>query len=129
MFREPLNGETCFLPVRRDQCHPMTGYRTVIDSLIALHEVPEKSLGDDRAYVLPARRVTPQLAEAVIRQIASERGLKLGAIVDAFDARIQGLVSNWPVAVDGARAIRLGLPQPPALKQIVEQYLEDFGPR
>ena len=45
----------------------------------------------------------------------------------AFDARIQGIVDNWPVAVDGTRAIALGLPQPPPLKQIVEQYLEDFG--
>ena len=126
MFREPLNGETCLLPVRRDQCHPMTGYRTVIESLIALHEVPAERLSDDRAIGLPAHRVTPQLAESVIREIAQERGLKLGPIVDAFDARIQGIVDNWPVAVDGARAIALGLPQPPPLKQIVEQYLEDF---
>ena len=129
MFREPLNGETCALPVRRDQRHPMTDYRTVIDSLIALHEVPEDRLGADRGYVLPAHSVTPALAEAVVREIAAERGLKLGAIVEAFDARIQGIVSNWPVSVDGARAIALGLPQPPALKVIVEQYLEDFGPR
>lgn len=127
MFREPLHGATCLLPVRRDQCHPMTGYRTVIKSLIALHEVPAERLRDDRAIGLPAHRVTPQLAEAVIREIAQERGLKLGPIVDAFDARIQGIVNNWPVAVDGVRAIALGLPQPPPLKEIVEQYLEDFG--
>ena len=37
MFREPLNGETCELPVHRDQPHPMTGFRTVVDSFIALH--------------------------------------------------------------------------------------------
>ena len=127
MFREPLKGETCLLPVRRDQCHPMTGCRTVIESLIALHEVPAERLSDDRAIGLPAHRVTPHLAESVIREIAQERGLKLGPIVDAFDARIQGIVDNWPVAVDGTRAIALGLPQPPPLKQIVEQYLEDFG--
>ena len=127
MFREPLNGETCLLPVRRDQCHPMTGYRTVIESLIALHEVPAERLSDDRAIGLPAHPVTPQLADSVIREIAQERGLKLGPIVDAFDARIQGIVDNWPVAVDGARAIALGLPAPPPLKLIVEQYLEDFG--
>ncbi len=42
MFREPLNGETCELPVHRDQPHPMTGFRTVVDSFIALHEVPEE---------------------------------------------------------------------------------------
>lgn len=128
MFREPLNGETCALPVRREQCHPMTGYRTVIESLIALHEVPENRLGGDRGYVLPAHRVTPQLAESILREVAQERGLKLGPIADAFDARIQGIVSNWPVSVDGARAAALGLPHPPPLKVIVEQYIEDFGP-
>jgi len=127
MFREPLHGETCFLPVRRDQCHPMTGYRTVIESLIALHDAPAGQLGADRAIGLPAHRVTPQLAESVIREIAEERGLKLGPIVDAFDARIQGIVSSWPVAVDGSRALALGLPGPPPLTEIVEQYLEDFG--
>ena len=126
MFREPLNGEPCLLPVRRDQCHPMTGYRTVIESLIALHEVPADRLRDDRAIGLPAHRVTPQLADAVLREVAQERDLKLGPITDAFDARIQGIVDNWPVAVDGARAIALGLPSPPPLKQIVEQYLGDF---
>src|SRR6185436_9693900 len=127
MFREPLNGVPCLLPVCRDQCHPMTGYRTVIESLIALHEVPADRFRDDRAIGLPAHRVTPQLAETVLREVAQERGLNLGPITDAFDARIQGIVDNWPVAVDGARAIALGLPQPPPLKQIVEQYLEDFA--
>jgi hypothetical protein len=127
MFREPLNGEECLLPVRREQCHPMTGYRTVIESFIALHEAPESGLKDDRAFVLPAHRVTPNLAESVLREIADERGLKLGPITDAFNARIQGIVDNWPVAVDGARAMALGLPAPPPLKTIIGQYLEDFG--
>jgi nucleoside-diphosphate-sugar epimerase len=126
MFREPLNGEPCMLPIRRDQCHPMTGYRTVIESFIALHEVPSEKLGSDRAYVLPAHRVTPHLAESVVREIANERGLQPGPIVDAFDARIQGIVSNWAREVDGSRAVKLGLPQPPELKTIVGQYLEDF---
>lgn len=129
MFREPLNGEPCLLPIRRDQPHPMTGYRTVIESFIALAEVPEDKLGKDRAYVLPAHRVTPQIAEKVITQVASERGLNLGPIVDAFDARIQGIVDNWPQQVDGSRAAALGVPQPPPLEEIVRQYLEDFGPR
>jgi len=126
MFREPLNGEPCMLPVRRTQCHPMTGYRTIVDSFIALHEVSSDHFRDDRAIGLPAHRVTPQLAESVIQEVARERGLKLGPIVDAFDARIQGIVDNWPVAVDGARAVALGLPVPPPLKEIVGQYLEDF---
>lgn len=129
MFREPLGGEPCLLPVRRDQCHPMTGYRTVIESLIALHELPTAVLRDDRAFVLPAHRVTPRLAEEVLQEIARERGLKLGPIVDAFDPRIQGIVDNWPTGVDGSRAAQLGIPPPPPLKTIVAQYLEDFLPK
>jgi nucleoside-diphosphate-sugar epimerase len=127
MFREPLKGEPCRLPVRRTQSHPMTGYRTVIDSLIALHDVPTAELRDDRAIGLPAHRVTPQLAQSVLTELATERGLTLGPVVDAPDARIQKIVENWPQMVDGSRALALGLPQPPPLKRIVEQYLEDFG--
>ena len=126
MFREPLNGEACHLPIRRDQPHPMTGYRTVIESFIALSEVSEDKLGKDRAYVLPAHRVTPQIAEKVITEVAAERGITLGPIVDAFDARIQGIVDNWPQQVDGSRSEAIGLPRPPELKVIVEQFVEDF---
>lgn len=126
MFREPLNGEPCHLPVRRDQSHPMTGFRTVIDSFITLHEIDGNQLGDDRAYGLPAHCVTPNLAEQVLSEISEERNLNLGPIVDAYDPHIQGIVDNWPIDADGSRAIALGLPQPPPLKQIVEQYLETF---
>ncbi len=129
MFREPLNGETCLLPVRRSQRHPMTGYRTVVESMIALHEIPADRFSDDRAVGLPAHSVTPAIAQMVIAEIAKERGLVLGPIEDAFDERIQSIVDNWPVAVDGRRAVALGLPHPPSVKHLVEQYLEDFGQR
>jgi len=127
MFREPLNGETCELPVHRDQPHPMTGFRTVVDSFIALFEVPEERLGDDRAYGLPAHEVTPAMAGKVLIELAEKKNLALGQIEDAFDPRIQGIVDTWPTAVDGTRAVALGLPEPPPLKQIVEQYLETHG--
>ena len=127
MFREPLNGETCELPVRRDQPHPMTGFRTVVDSFVALHEAPEDRLGDDRAYGLPAHQVTPAMAGKALSELAEEKNLTLGQIEDAFDPRIQAIVDTWPTAVDGYRAVALGLPEPPPLKKIVEQYLEAFG--
>lgn len=128
MFREPLAGQDCLLPVHRDQRHPMTGYRTVIDSLVAMHEVPAERLGSDRGVGLPAHQVTPRLAESVLREVAAERGIEIGDIVDAFDARIQAIVDGWATAIDASRAIAIGLPRPPDLKQIVEEYLDDFGP-
>jgi nucleoside-diphosphate-sugar epimerase len=126
MFREPLNGAVCSLPVRRDQRHPMTGHRTVIDSLIALHDLPSASIGRDRAIGLPAMSVTPQLAELALRQVAEEMNLTLGAIEEHPDPRIQGIVDQWPVAVDGSRALALGFPPVPPLPTIIRHYLEDF---
>ncbi|NNE90530.1 MAG: NAD-dependent epimerase/dehydratase family protein [Verrucomicrobiales bacterium] len=127
MFREPLAGEPCELPVHRDQCHPMTGYRTVIDSLVEIHEIHPENLGQDRALGLPAHRVTPAEAEYVVNAVAEEREIQPGLIVDAFDPEIQAIVDNWPTDVDGSRAVKLGLPHPPELKEIVRQYLDDFG--
>ena len=126
MFREPLNGEACELPVKRNQSHPMTGFKTVVDSFVALHEINEDKLGDDRAYGLPALSVTPNLAEKTLKEISNDKKIKIGKIEDSFDPRIQSIVDNWPTAVDGNRATALGLPHPPTLKLIIEQYLEHF---
>jgi nucleoside-diphosphate-sugar epimerase len=128
MFREPLKGAPCDLPVHRDQTHPMTGYRTVIDSLVALHEVPAVSLGYDRAVGLPAHQVTPRDADNATREVARARGIRLGPIRDCFDPRIQEIVDHWPTDIDGSRAIQLGLPHTPPLNEIVEQYLDDYAP-
>ena len=127
MFREPLNGEVCELPIKRNQSHPMTGFKTVVDSFVALHEIDEDKLGDDRAYGLPALSVTPNLAEKTLKEISNDKKIKIGKIEDSFDPRIQSIVDNWPTAVDGNRAIAIGIPRPPTLKLIIEQYLEHFN--
>ena len=129
MFREPLNGATCSLPVRPDQRHPMTGYRTAVDSLIALHELPSDLIGSDRSVGLPAVSVTPRLAQQALRQVAEELNIPLGAIEEHPDPRIQGIVDHWPVAVDGSRALAFGCPAVPPLQMIIRDYLEDFQPR
>ena len=127
MFREPLHGVDCLLPVHLDQCHPMTGYRTVIDSLVALHDLPAERLGSDRAVGLAALRVTPRAAQQALAQ-KDIPGLpkQLGKIVEVPDARIQGIVDRWPLSIDGSRAISLGLPSPTSLLQIIREYIEDF---
>ncbi len=127
MFREPLQGLPCELPVRRDQAHPMTGYRTVIESFIALHEAPETLFGTDRAYVLPAHSVTPESARAALEIVAAERAIELGPLVEAPNPRIQCIVDGWAEAVTAIRALALGMPEPPALTEIIRQYLEDYA--
>ena len=126
MFREPLNGEPCYLPVHRDQLHPVLGYRDVIDSFIALHEADPSLIGDDRAFGLPSHRITVAEGLTVMEQIAAEAGIHPGLIVDDFNPVIQGIVDTWPTATDGTRAMKLGVPSPKPLADIVRDYIADF---
>lgn len=131
MFREPLSGIDCMLPVHLEQKHPMTCYRTVIDSLVAICNLPSQSIGQDRSIGLPAMCITPAMAQSALVQ--ATHGLegtklprKLGRIVLSPDARIQGIVDQWPVAIDGSRALSLGLPSPPSLVDIIRNFIDDF---
>ena len=45
LFREPLAGVDHALPVSRDTRIVLGGYRTIVDSLVALHEVPSDGTG------------------------------------------------------------------------------------
>jgi len=126
MFREPLNGEPCYLPVHRDQCHPVLGYRDVIDSFIALHEADSALLGDDRAFGLPSHRISVAEALTVMEEVAAEFGIQPGLVIDDPNPVIQGIVDTWPTATDGARAIKLGVPAPKPLKDVVRDFVRDF---
>lgn len=126
MFREPLAGEPCYLPVHRDQLHPVIGYRDVVESFIALHEADPNSLSDDRAFVLPSHRVSVNEAMRVLQQVGEENGIDLGMVVDEPDPVIQGIVDTWPTATDGSRARKVGVPDPKSLADILRDYIDDF---
>ncbi len=128
MFREPLNGETCNLPVHRDQLHPVLSYRDVTASFIALHEADPSVLGTDRAYGLPSNRITVAEGLTVLETVATELKIDLGMVLDDFDPVIQGIVDTWPVETDGTRAIKIGVPEPTPLDQIIRDYVSDFQP-
>jgi nucleoside-diphosphate-sugar epimerase len=126
MFREPLNGETCCLPVHRDQLHPVLGYSDVIDSFIALHEADPELLGDDRAFGLPSHRISVAEALTILEQVAAEAGIDLGMVLDEPDPVIQSIVDTWPTATDGTRAVKIGVPEPQPIADIIRGYIADF---
>lgn len=126
MFREPLAGETCYLPVHRDQLHPVIGYRDVIDSFIALHEADPGALGEDRSFGLPSHRVSVNEAMRVLQQVAEENSIDPGMVVDQPDPVIQAIVDSWPTATDGSRALKVGVPEPKSLADILRDYIADF---
>ena len=124
VFREPLNGEPCALPVTLDTVMPVLGYRSAVAGFIALHEADAEALGDDRAVNLPSHAVTVEEMIAALRRVAGNR--HLGEITVAPDPEIQAIVATWATDTEFARATALGLPIENGLDDIVRAYIEDF---
>ena len=126
VFREPLNGETCILPVGLDVVMPVLGYRTAVENLIRLHELDGARLGTDRAVNLPSLAVTVAQMIDSLKRVAGKRNL--GEIRIERDPFIERIVAGWPVASEFGRAGSLGLAIDDGLDPIVRAYIEDFLP-
>ena len=126
MFREPLAGVDCALPVKTDVNHPVAGYRTIVECFVKLHELPAEKLGSDRAVGLP--NITLHVGEAIetLKRVAGNR--KLGAITVKEDPFIQRIVSGWASRSACDRALALGLPRDKSLDDIIRAYIEDYAP-
>lgn len=124
VFREPLKGEACVLPVKLDTVMPVLGYRNIVEGILTLHELASDKLGDDRAVSLPSMDVTVAEMVAALKRVAHNR--KLGEITVQPDPFIEAIVRSWPVATEDARALALGLPKDNSLDDIVRHYIEDY---
>ncbi len=124
VIREPLNGETCVLPVKPETAMPVLGYRNIVEGFVRLHEAPPEALGDDRAVNFPSLTVTVADMIESLRRVAGTR--PLGAISVEPDPRIEAIVATWPAELDSTRALALGLPIDPGIDPIVRAYIEDF---
>ena len=124
VFREPLNGVECILPVNTDAVMPLAGYRTIIEGFVKLHEADGVKLGEDRAVSLPSLDVTVADMIAALKRVAGSR--HLGEIKVQPDPAIEKIVATWPIGTTFERALSLGLPKDPDLDSIVKAYIEDF---
>jgi nucleoside-diphosphate-sugar epimerase len=123
IFREPLNGIECVVPVDLDMHIPIAGYRTVVENLIRLHEVGGEALGPDRALNLPALDVTPREMAAALRRAADR---PLGAIRSEIDPVISSFFRGWAQHSSFDRAAALGLARDDTMECIVTAYMADF---
>lgn len=124
VFREPLQGEACVLPVRPETRMPLLGYRSAVEGFVRLHEANGATLGEDRAVNFPSLSVTVQEMIDALRRVAGKR--RLGEITVAPDPRIEAIVATWPTRSEFSRALALGLPVEDSLDRIVGSYIEDF---
>ncbi len=124
LFREPLAGKPCKIPVAPEQMMPVLGYRSIVNGIIRLAEVPASELGTDRGVGLPAINATVNQMMAALKNAAGNR--HLGEHVLEHDAVIAKIVSGWPEQTDNSRAIKLGMPLDDSLEAIVHHYIDDY---
>ncbi|WP_129641117.1 D-erythronate dehydrogenase [Peristeroidobacter agariperforans] len=124
VLREPLNGEDYVCPVPFTTKVAATGYRTVIEGLLALHAVEGSKLGADRALNLRTRTVTVGEMIESLRRVARDR--KLGAISEQPDPFVMKVISGWPEQMHATRAATLGFPQDESIDSIIREYISDY---
>jgi D-erythronate 2-dehydrogenase len=118
IFREPLAGRPYQVPVTEDTRMALTGVRSAVEGLIALHELSGDRLGTDRTLCFPSIAVS--IGEMVDCLERVGRGRALGRISYEPDPATQAIVSSWPDQVEAVRALALGIPAPDDLDRIVQ---------
>jgi D-erythronate 2-dehydrogenase len=124
VFREPLNGIECVVPVAEETIMPVSGYRSIVEGFVRLHEARAEELGDDRAVTFPGINATVKEMIAALKRVAGNR--HLGDIRVEQDPVIERIVETWPTALEFERARKIGLPLDKDLDSIVRAYIEDY---
>ena len=124
MFREPLSGKPGIIPVDTEQEAAVSGYRSIVNGIIHLAEIPASLLGSDRAVGLPAVNTSVQDMMEALRNVAGNR--PLGEHILEKDSAIEKIVKGWPVRINNERALKLGLPIESSIEEIVQNYIKDY---
>ena len=123
IIREPLAGVESLCPVSPDVRHPVTSPQRTVQGLIAVFEASREAFVGRTALNLPALNVSVQ---QMLDALAAVAGPQVRALVRFEpDARIQGIVANWPRAASARRAAALGLLPEQNFEDIIRQYIAD----
>jgi nucleoside-diphosphate-sugar epimerase len=125
MFREPLAGLPCPVPVDAATGVVVIGVDTAVAGLVALHDLPTDRLGPDRAVGLPGLCVTVAEMAETLRRAGGADAAEL--LRWEPDPAVAAIVASWPSRWDDAPARRLGLPADADLDAVVAAYVASTG--
>jgi nucleoside-diphosphate-sugar epimerase len=123
IFREPLAGRDYAIPVAAETRLAVTGVRTAVEGLIALHEADSAAIGLDRAVSFPSAASTIGEMVDVLQRVAGDR--PLGTLTWQPDPRVEAIVSTWPSLVDATAALTLGVPPTDSFERIICDAMAD----
>src|SRR5262249_7013706 len=106
------------VPVTEDTRMALTGVRSAVEGLIALHELSGDRLGTDRTLCFPSTAVSIREMVDCLHRVGEGRDLR--PVSWRRDPGTQAIVSSWPDRVEALRALALGIPAPDELDRIVQ---------
>ena len=123
IIREPLAGVESILPVNDQVSHPVSSPARAVEGLITVYEASREAFGGRLALNLPALNVRVCDMLDALEAVAGKRVRAL--VRFEHDARIAGIVANWPAGASAHRAARLGLKPDASFADIIRQYIAD----
>jgi nucleoside-diphosphate-sugar epimerase len=127
IIREPLAGEEAICPVDADVRHPVSSPSSAVAGLIAVYEADRDALRGRLALNLPALNMRVGDMLDALEQVAGPKVRQ--RVRFERDARIAGIVANWPTGASAERAKGLGLRPDDSFADIIRQYIDDCRKR
>ncbi len=123
IIREPLAGVDAICPVDAEVSHPVASAARAVEGLIAVYEASRAAFGGRLAMNLPALNVRVCDMLDALEEVAGS-AVRARVLFEP-DARIAGIVANWPAGASAARAEKLGLRPDANFADIIRQYIDD----
>lgn len=120
MFREPLAGHSCTVPVPAETRVALASTDTTLQGLMCALETPSAQWGSPTAVNLPALTTTVGEMAQTLKEVA---GTEVAERLEwQLDPKIQAIVSGWPSQFDNVRAKALGLTADSSVKSLIQSY-------
>lgn len=125
MFREPLNGTVCEVPVEASTEMWILSPRKVLEAFVHAHDLPASSWGNQRAVSLPG--ITFSVGEGVeaLRRVAGDEVAR--RVVFKRDDRLNSMVRSFPGRFRTDRAVGMGFKADEDIEGIIRDYIVSEG--
>jgi len=127
MFREPLNGVVCEVPVDDTIEMWILSPGKVIDDFVHAHELPASAWGTNRALTLPGITFSVKEGVEALRRIAGNEVAE--RVVFKPVERINKMVSTFPAHFRAERGSAMGFKADSDIEAIIRDYIAAEGIR
>jgi nucleoside-diphosphate-sugar epimerase len=125
MFREPLNGIVCEVPVEDSIEMWILSPGKVIDDFVHAHDLPATAWGTNRALTLPGIVFSVKEGVEALRRIAGDEVAK--RVVFKPVERINNMVKTFPARFRADRGAAMGFKADADIGGIVKDYIATEG--